>query len=380
MFDQPSNPTAATFAPPLGAPSPEDWVEWIRPLDADAPGGPNLEYEPAFAALMDALRGRPETQFAPAQPPDWPLTRQLATDLLPRTRDLRIAVAWARASVACDGLSVLPAALALLAELLDQAWDGLHPLPDAEDEEAFARQGQLVDLDTVRGLLGDLRHAPLHRDRRLPALRLRDVQVALDRLPLREGDERFDTEQLQRFFGDEPALCVALRSQVEAASGALGQLRQAWTRRFGADAGVRLKEIGLAIGDLQGLLPDVDRSVTDGAPSADDGQVVTSPDGSMEDSDLTGHAGSPGDLGAGASHHAGPRSIRTRSDALAGLRQIREFLERTEPTNPAQLMLRRAEQLIDKDFFALVREIAPGGIADAARILGLQEDALDASA
>jgi type VI secretion system protein ImpA len=348
--------------------------DWTRPLDADAPGGPNLEYEPEFAALMDALRGREETQFAPAEAPDWPLARQLAQDLLPRTRDLRIAVAWGRASVVAGGLAALPDALALVTGLLDRCWDGLHPLPDADDEDAFARQGSLVDLDTARGLLGDLRHAPLHRDRRLPALRLREVEVALERLPARDGDEVFTADQLQRFFADEAGLTASLRAQIEAAQGALDALRQVWTARFGVDVAPRLKAVGQAVADLHGLLPE-QREGSQGEAS----EEVPSTGMPGDDQGIDASSGREA-FAAAPALRSGRLAIGSRADALAALRQIREFLERTEPTNPAQLMLRRAERLIDKDFFALVREIAPGGIADAARILGLEEDALDASA
>jgi type VI secretion system protein ImpA len=380
MFDQPTDETSAS-ASPSASPLASALAEWIRPLDADAPGGPNLEYDPEFSALTDALRGREETQFAPAEPPDWPLTRQLAQELLPRTRDLRVAVAWGRAGVVADGLAALPDALALVSGLLDHCWDGLHPQPDADDEDAFARQGPLVDLDTARGLLGDLRHAPLHRDRRLPALRLRDVEVALDRLPARDGDEVFTADQLRRLFADEPALTASLRTQVQAALAALTALRTVLTQRFGTEAGVRLKSIGQVAADLHGLLPEADAPATDASSSvADAGETF---DGltDLDGLDSLGGAASDVQTRHGPTARRGGRLvIGSRADALAALRQIREFLERTEPTNPAQLMLRRAERLIDKDFFALVREIAPGGIADAARILGLEEDALDASA
>ena len=36
-----------------------------------------------------------------------------------------------------------------------------------------------------------------------------------------------------------------------------------------------------------------------------------------------------------------------------------EFLERTEPTNPAPLLLRRARQLISRNFLQLMKELAP---------------------
>jgi type VI secretion system protein ImpA len=46
----------------------------------------------------------------------------------------------------------------------------------------------------------------------------------------------------------------------------------------------------------------------------------------------------------------GPQSIESREDAIKALQAICAYLERSEPTNPAQLLLRRAERLIDKSF------------------------------
>jgi type VI secretion system protein ImpA len=52
-------------------------------------------------------------------------------------------------------------------------------------------------------------------------------------------------------------------------------------------------------------------------------------------------------------------SIEIRNDALRAIDMVCEYLERTEPTNPAQLLLRRARKLVNKNFVELVRELAP---------------------
>jgi hypothetical protein len=54
---------------------------------------------------------------------------------------------------------------------------------------------------------------------------------------------------------------------------------------------------------------------------------------------------------AGAARRGGGlQSVESRDDAIKALQMICAYLERSEPTNPAQLLLRRAERLIDKSF------------------------------
>ena len=48
-----------------------------------------------------------------------------------------------------------------------------------------------------------------------------------------------------------------------------------------------------------------------------------------------------------------------------------EYLDRTEPTNPAQLLLRRARHLISHNFLQLIKALAPEALEEAARIMGV---------
>src|SRR5688572_28854806 len=66
---------------------------WLQPLDGEACGD-DLEYDNDFLELTQAAAGKPETQFAPAEPPDWRLVKGKAETLFERTRDLRVAVLW----------------------------------------------------------------------------------------------------------------------------------------------------------------------------------------------------------------------------------------------------------------------------------------------
>ena len=96
-----------------------------------------------------------------------------------------------------------------------------------------------------------------------------------------------------------------------------------------------------------------------------------------------GEAGAAADAAEGdAPRRGGGRSltgsIESRNDALRAIDMVCEYLERTEPTNPAQLLLRRARKLVNKNFVELVRELAPESLNEVARVMGISAEELSA--
>ncbi len=106
------------------------WLSWIWQISwpfffffasspDTAPSGPNLEYDPAFAALERAAEGRPEQAMGGvvtlAELPEWGAVLEKGVDLLGRTKDLRLAVHVTRALLhrrgvggSVDGLASAP--------------------------------------------------------------------------------------------------------------------------------------------------------------------------------------------------------------------------------------------------------------------------------
>ena len=64
-------------------------------------------------------------------------------------------------------------------------------------------------------------------------------------------------------------------------------------------------------------------------------------------------------------------SVDSRAEAIRAIELVCTYLERSEPSNPAQLLLRRAIRMIDKNFLELVRDLAPDAIPEIARIMGV---------
>jgi type VI secretion system protein ImpA len=65
--------------------------------------------------------------------------------------------------------------------------------------------------------------------------------------------------------------------------------------------------------------------------------------------------------------------IRSREDVLRVLDRVCDWVERHEPTNPAPLLIRRAQRLMSKSFIDLVRDLAPDGLTQIERIAGTAE-------
>jgi len=332
---------------------------WLQPLAGDAgPCGADLEYDNDFLALTQAAAGKPETQFEAAVPPDWRSVRSQAEALLERTRDLRVAIIWLRAVLHLQGLTVLPAGLHLLHGLLDNFWDTLHPLPDPDDGDPYARMNALGDLRESAVVLADLRQCLVCSVRGVGEIRVRHVEVALGQAVARDNEPAMGREQLAQVLlaaeGQQPGL-LALPGQ------ALGELK-ALTALVNDRAGVANAP---DFKPLQALLYAVSTAMP-AAPEAAAGEPV----GAEGDAPLTlaaSTAGAPRGLSGG---------VHSREDALRAIDMVCEFLERTEPTNPAQLMLRRARRLVTQNFLQLMKELAPDALAEVARVMGVDPESV----
>src|SRR5262249_11737947 len=71
-----------------------------------------------------------------------------------------------------------------------------------------------------------------------------------------------------------------------------------------------------------------------------------------------------------AARPAAPGEIRTPDDPRRMLEAVCSFLERTEPSNPAPLFIRRAQRLIKKSFLEIVRDLMPDSLSQLEKLAG----------
>lgn len=329
---------------------------WLLPLDGDGgPCGPDLEYDNRFLELNQALAGKPETQFGPAEPPDWRSVRKIAEALMERTRDLRVAIGWLRARVHLDGLAALPAGLALLTGMVEDLWE--HINPPLDDGDPYARVNALTLLREIDGLMGDLRATWVVRDRAIGELTVRQVEVARGLSPALEGEAEVSVDAVRRMLETVIAANPGPRDLVHEVRERARRLDASIQERLGSSDAPDLLPLLKLLDALVAVMPADeagadDAEATDGAPAGTGGAAVA------------GQRGLSGGIGS-------------RAEASRAIDMVCEFLDRTEPSNPAQLFLRRGQHMMNRNFLQLVKLLAPDALADVARIVGVDPDTLD---
>lgn len=331
---------------------------WLEPL-SEASCGEDLEYDNAFLELSKAAEGKPETQFSEAEPADWRQVREMAEAMFERTRDLRVGMFWGRAQLHQLGLAALPEVLRLTRGLLERYWDEVHPMPDPDDGDPYARLNLLTQWEDPSLALGDVRQSKIIASRSVGLLTVRDLELALERLTPRDDESVLPLSSVQQMLQAAIEENPDLRTVASTALDELNQLLSLLEDRVGYGRAPSCDDLKAILTGLNGLI-DEDRGAGDGSFDA------SSDDFSDDASDAMASFSSRGGAGAGMSGR-----IETRADAIKAIEMICAYLDEAEPTSPAQLLLRRAQRLIDKSFIDLIRELAPDALGEVAKIMGV---------
>ncbi|MER2526587.1 MAG: type VI secretion system protein TssA [Candidatus Competibacter denitrificans] len=342
----------------------------LSEIAPDALCGDDLEYDPEFVAMEKLAQETPERQYGdtviPAEPPDWRSVRKSALSLLERTRDLRVAVYLARASLHADGLPGFADGLSLVQGLLERFWEGVHPQLDPDDgNDPMLRVNTIVALCDPETTLRGLRETPLVSTRAFGRLNLRDIQVASGALiPVGSNDQEGGPTRAAVDGAFQEADLEALQATAGTVTAAIER-----TQRIEA---VLTEQVGVSQAPDMSALTDVLREMRQvlaehlqrrGAGLISD---TSAADATEEGSLLSGSATS-------GVQRLVVGEIGSREDAVRMLDRITDYFERHEPSSPVPFLLKRAKKLVAKDFMSILNDLAPGGAEQAILILGLQD-------
>lgn len=327
----------------------------LVPTGDTPPCGEDLTYDAEFLALENAASGKPEQQFGetviPAEPPDWREVEKRSIALLSRTKDIRVVAKLSQALTNTQGVQGLSQGVQLMAAMFNQYWDELHPLP--EDGDHFMRMNAVASLNDVTGQLRDLRQQDFLRSA-AGSINVRDAE-ALARGTAADGVIKMSLDQLRGAVADAWRQGnESLRAWV-VATDAFQSMQTVFKDRLDASQRPDLDQIRGLLTVLRDLIPK------DADANADLVSV-----GDAENTAVVGDASAP------AAQTQTGFALRSRADAVARLMEIAEFLEKTEPTNPAPLLIRRAVRLMGLDFLDILRELSPDSVAQVENITGVK--------
>jgi type VI secretion system protein ImpA len=328
----------------------------LRPVDDAEPAGPDLEYS-SVAELARFAAGTPGTidpstqELVGAEEPNWRKVAEQATELLARTKDLRVATWLARAELANRGLPGLADGLALIATLVETFWETLYPLLDRDEgDDPIERLNVLANLSPDPGssggeaMLRALRSTAIVESREVGRFTVRDLEYALGRM-------------------SPPAGTAAPAAGLLAAAWRTGDPAANQQRRDGIASGLAaIQAISKLFADHSGQRPNLDllqqtfRRVGEFYAARDAEAAAEAGAGA------DGESGPADDIGGGIGHGGKPPrpgGLASRADAVRILQQVATFLRKSEPSSPAPMFVDRAIKLLQMDFNAIVKELMP---------------------
>ncbi|TWI33772.1 ImpA family type VI secretion system protein [Paracoccus sulfuroxidans] len=346
-----------------------------EPLTDLPPCGPDLEAQEDAAFLdyyFEAESRLPERYFLPGHAPDGsderlfdPKSVDLAaetaqiTQLLGRSRDLRLLSLLARFQILANRLGDFAATLDVIARMLED-WDGeVHPqlVSSATD-----RRGAIEALNTQATVVMPLLHVPVltHSD-----LTLRRFMVSQGKADPRPSERDIVGTDILSGLREEGALVAATvtLNRLRQAASALDRIRRL---AGGKDAPRFRPELGAviaAVEDLQQMIALAQPSLTPWSGTAEAEPVAeeSGPDAAPAPVET------PAPARDTPSHVPG---IADRATARAALEAAKSWLVRQEPSSPALLLVVQARELVGASLVQAMEALLPAKAGSAVLHLG----------
>jgi type VI secretion system protein ImpA len=334
----------------------------LAPTSADSPCGPDLSYDAEFHAMERAAEGKPEQQFGektiPGVDPDWPEVQRCAQALLTRSKDVRPAVMLMRALTRTRHMEGMAAGLTLVCELLSRYWECAHPQLDPDDlDGAVMRLNALAPLADSDTFLRDLRNAFLVEPGPHGRVPIRDILIVAGKLP--------STSEATMSAAEIAGIARAAAAQNP---GPFEAVLNAGERAKALETLLTEKGVLQQAPDLRPFR-DLLQAIIPICREALSGESAVQPDGQTQT-----HAQAQGAPEPGIRASAPAGQIASREDAVRVLEIVAVFIERSEPSNPAPLFIRRAQRLMSRNFVEIIEELAPDSLSQIQKLAGLRSE------
>lgn len=330
--------------------------ELLAPVSDELPCGEDLDESVEFDTLRAAFDDNfpidaGVTELAegePGPPPvDWRKLFGQIEGLFGQTKDLWLAISYARCGFVRADADIVAQGLELTARLLEEQWDMVHPLAHAQRGSLFqdlTRRGAFsipfFDLPLISTNRSAIRAGQLldAHNNGAESDHYGEVRMALDQLD--EEARQVIADQLARMRGNLARIEGALRAQ-----------------------GLRDIPDFSTVRDTIAVVEEAYLALAGFAPAASDDE-----DGGAD----AGDADAAADRAAPAAGAEGPSfggAVKSRDDVIKALGAIEQYYARCEPGHPVRLATARLRSWVGKDFMEILEDIAPGSMDEAKNVL-----------
>lgn len=354
----------------------------IQALLAAPPPGPTdpkkrRELDSAVFLLEQKVRALTQNSGADdrdknADPSTWKEIQSTSIELMGNAHDLRLAVLLTLALLQTEGFIGFNDGLMLIQGLLEIHWDAIIPEEDKADKEDpfLERINILENLCEWQSTIKPLMAAPLCASKATGRFTLRDVRIAtgknVEMLILTEAEKTTPPQ-----MGAIQAACKEMDKAELAEKKATTHNLQESLARLEVElrkhvANAKTPEFG----PIYKVIAEIDdfyahqlslRGIT-GALSVLKQKVVgEKPEGAQPSA---AQATNPGPM------RSPMDTINSRQDVTRMLDQICIYYHQNEPASPVPMLLKRARQLVEKNFYEIMEDLAPKSATELKELIG----------
>lgn len=270
--------------------------------------------------------------------------------IIERTRDVRLFTLLAKLLILNRDLAGFIGCIGLIDALLKERWGDVHP--QAMDGDFAVRTAALESLDDMPPIVFPLQYLPLINHRRLGPISYRSWMIATGEAKPREGEEIHDAASIEvALMEEELPVLIERREQFQTLQSALTSIRDICVDQLGANRAAKLERLPALAEKIRALLES----------------IVAKRDPSLAAAPA---AGTLSEAAAGTQSSVPAGAVTSNRDVIDALTAIADYFARFEPSNPALLLVRQAEQLMGKSFLDVMRVLVPNQMEQAAVRIG----------
>ena len=332
------------------------------PLAPDAPCGADLE-DTQLLASFDAYRifGRDTLLSAET---DWAEIRQRALDALAQSRDLRVLVLLAAATLRLEGIAPFCTVLTVVNRWLTEQWELVFP---RVSDDALLRKNALSCLADPVAIVAHFRRSAMLTHRQFGSVTLLDIDQGTgqpDSMDEQQGaadPRRIEAALAATPVGELEALVAVLSDGVNSLDDIVANMQQRAGPQYAPEFGPLAKPLTRMRKHLVEHLGTRGRT---NSTSQATHVHVSAPSGSEDPMSVTEpYMGTVGG------------EICSRQEAIRAIDAATSFFRKYEPSSPVPILLERARRLVSKGFMEVLEDIAPDGLAQARIVGGIRGDA-----
>lgn len=316
----------------------------LAPVSEENPCGEDLSDLTEYYVLEECAKGKEESQFANAEPPDWRQVETLSQDLLLQGKEMWVIFHLLCAMTANHGITGFSQGIRFLFEILSAFWENIFPENDFDDPNPYEqRMGVLKSLsDPSSPLLLNIRNMPICKSRQLGQFSFRDILMARGEIQADHDDAVPDQNIIDAAIRDtDPEFMADQLSLMKTAVEYVNKIEEFLNATAGQQNNTaNILKISEAIGLIVAYIEPY--CVSEQEPEEQDNiDADEAPQNDIKGQTATTVSG----------------GINNRDDIHALLGEIVQWYGQNEPASPVAMLLERAKSMVGKDFFHIISNV-----------------------